>query len=106
MLEAFRLGAGMVLVSGCHLPYDCHYISGNYRMKDRMEVTAKILKGLKVSPERFRVEYISAAEGLKFAELINEMNEQLKTLGKEKIKAENERMWISRIFTRLKEKQP
>ncbi len=35
ILEALRLGAGMVLVGACHLPYDCHYISGNYKMKER-----------------------------------------------------------------------
>jgi len=92
VLEAFRLGAGMVLVAACHLPYDCHYISGNWKMKARMEALAPMLQKLGLSPERFRVEYISAAEGLKFAELIREMTEQMRSLGKERIKAENEKL--------------
>jgi heterodisulfide reductase subunit A len=92
VLEAFRLGAGMVLVAACHLPYDCHYISGNWKMKARMEALAPMLHKLGLSPERFRVDYISAAEGLKFAELIREMTEQMRALGKERIKAENEKL--------------
>lgn len=89
VLEAFRLGAGMVLVAACHLPYDCHYISGNWKMKARMEALAPMLHKLGLSPERFRVEYISAAEGVKFAELIKEMTEQMRTLGRDRIRAEN-----------------
>ncbi|MEM3551104.1 MAG: hydrogenase iron-sulfur subunit [Candidatus Bathyarchaeia archaeon] len=92
VLEAFRLGAGMVLVAACHLPYDCHYISGNWKMKARMDALAPMLNKLGLSPERFRVEYISAAEGVKFAELIREMTDQMHSLGKEKIKSENEKL--------------
>jgi heterodisulfide reductase subunit A len=89
ILEAFRLGAGMVLVGACHLPYDCHYISGNYKMKARMDALAPMLNKLGLSTERSRVEYVSAAEGVKFAEVIREMTAQMQALGKEKIKAEN-----------------
>jgi len=92
VLEAFRLGAGMVLVGACHLPYDCHYISGNYKMKARMDALAPMLQKLGMSPERFRVEYVSAAEGIKFAEIVKEITAQMNKLGKEKIKAENAKM--------------
>jgi heterodisulfide reductase subunit A len=92
VLEAFRLGAGIVLVGACHLPYDCHYISGNWKMKARMDALAPMLQKLGLSPERFRVEYVSAAEGVKFAEIVREMNEQMHTLGKDRIKAENEKL--------------
>jgi F420-non-reducing hydrogenase iron-sulfur subunit len=92
ILEAFRLGAAMVMVGACHLPHDCHYISGNYKMKARMDALAPMLEKLGLSPERFRVEYVSAAEGVKFAEIVSEMTEQMKTLGKDKIKAENEKL--------------
>jgi coenzyme F420-reducing hydrogenase delta subunit len=91
-MEAFRLGAGMVLVGACHLPYDCHYISGNVRMKARMKALTGIFEKLGLSPERFRVEYVSAAEGVKFAQVITEMTEQMETLGEKKIKAENEKL--------------
>jgi heterodisulfide reductase subunit A len=92
ILEAFRLGAGMVLVGACHLPYDCHYISGNVVMKKRMEALAPMLQKLGLSPERFRVEYVSASEGVKFAEVVTEMTEQMHRLGKDKIKAENQKL--------------
>jgi len=92
VLEALRLGAGMVLVGACHLPYDCHYISGNWKMKARMDALAPMLHKLGLSPERFRVEYVSAAEGVKFAEIVREMTEQMRALGKDKIKAENEKL--------------
>lgn len=92
VLEALRLGAGMVLVGACHLPYDCHYISGNWKMKARMDALAPMLHKLGLSPERFRVEYVSAAEGVKFAEIVREMTAQMRALGKERIKAENEKL--------------
>jgi len=92
VLEAFRLGAGIVLVGACHLPYDCHYISGNWKMKARMDALAPMLHKLGLSPERFRVEYVSAAEGVKFAEIVREMTEQMHALGKDRIKAENEKL--------------
>jgi heterodisulfide reductase subunit A len=92
ILEAFRLGAGMVMVGACHLPFDCHYISGNYKMKARMDVLAPMLQKLGMSPERLRVEYVSAAEGVKFAEVVREMGAQMNTLGKDKILAENAKL--------------
>ena len=53
---------------------------------------ANILEKLGLSKERFRVEYVSAAEGVKFAAIMNEMTEQLQALGPKKIKAENEKL--------------
>jgi len=92
IFEALRLGAGMVLVGACHLPYDCHYISGNWKMKARMDSLAAMLQKLGMSPERFRVEYVSAAEGVHFAELIREIDEQMHNLGKKKIRVENAKL--------------
>jgi heterodisulfide reductase subunit A len=92
VLEAFRNGAGMVLLGACHLPYDCHYISGNWKMKARMDALAPMLQKLGLSPQRFRVEYVSAAEGLKFAELMKEMAAHLDELGPETIEAENRKL--------------
>ena len=92
VLEAFRMGAGMVLVAGCHLPYDCHYISGNYKMKARMESLQKVLEKLGVSHGRLRIAWISAAEGLIFADLVKEMTQQMGDLGIDRIKAENDKI--------------
>ncbi len=90
IFEAFRLGAGMVLASGCH-PQDCHYITGQHHAARRFEKVAKTLERMGISPERFRVEWISAAEGAKYARVITEMDETLRSLGVERIKAENEK---------------
>jgi heterodisulfide reductase subunit A len=92
ILDAFRKGAGMVLVGACHLPYDCHYIDGNAKMKARMDSLTKMLEKLGLTPDRFRVEYISAAEGVKFAEVIRDMTAKMKEIGKENIKAENTKL--------------
>ncbi len=92
VIEAFRLGAAGVLIAACHLPSDCHYISGNARMKVRMDALAGMLQKLGLSPERLRVDYVSSAEGQKFVEIVKEMSAQMKTLGKEKIKAENAKL--------------
>jgi heterodisulfide reductase subunit A len=91
-MEALRLGAGGVLITACHLPNDCHYISGNIRMKARMDALAGMLQKLGLSPGRLRVDYVSSAEGEKFVNIVKEMSGQLKELGKEKILAENARL--------------
>jgi F420-non-reducing hydrogenase iron-sulfur subunit len=91
-MDAFRLGAAGVLITACHLPSDCHYISGNAKMKVRMDALAGMLQKLGLSPERFRVDYVSSAEGEKFVDIVKEMTDQLKALGKEKILAENAKL--------------
>jgi F420-non-reducing hydrogenase iron-sulfur subunit len=81
ILEAFRDGADGVLVAGCHVPTDCHYISGNFKAQRRVAMVKKLMKQLGIEPERLRLEWISAAEGDKFAKTIREMTEDLKRLG-------------------------
>jgi len=92
IVEAFRLGAGAVLIGACHLPNDCHYIDGNAKMKIRTDTLRATLTKLGLSPQRFRVEYISAAEGIHYAEIIKEIDNQCKTLGREKIQTENTKL--------------
>jgi len=88
ILEAFRRGAGMVLVSGCH-PQDCHYITGQQVAEKRFGRVPRMLERLGINPERFRVEWISAAEGEKYARVISEMDAKLRSMDKEQIRAEN-----------------
>jgi len=88
VLEAFRKGAGMVLVSGCHRQ-DCHYITGQHHAERRMARLSKVLERMGISGERFRVEWISAAEGEKYAQVIREMDQTLKNMGQKLIKEEN-----------------
>ena len=89
IFEAFRLGAGMVLVSGCH-PQDCHYITGQQHAAKRMDRVARQLERMGISPDRFRVEWISAAEGAKYARVHREMDATLHALGPDQIHQENE----------------
>jgi heterodisulfide reductase subunit A len=94
IMSAFTMGAGMVLVSGCRLTEmgnDCHYISGNVWAKKRVETLRRALEATGISGERLRLEWISAAEGQKFADLIRDMNEKLKALGSNKVREENEK---------------
>jgi coenzyme F420-reducing hydrogenase delta subunit len=92
VLEALRLGAGMVLIGACHLPNDCHYISGNFKMKKRMETLQGMLTKLGMSQERLRISYISAAEGLIFANTMKEMARQMDDLSLETIQTENTKL--------------
>ncbi len=75
--RAFEKGAGTVLVAGCEFP-TCHYISGNYACRKRMERVKKRLASKGINPDRLQVAWISAAEGKRFANLINEMAEKLR----------------------------
>ena len=78
----------MVLVSGCHRQ-DCHYISGQHHTERRMARLSKVLERMGISAERFRVEWISAAEGEKYAQVIREMDQVLKNRGQKRTKEEN-----------------
>jgi len=77
---AFAGGADGVMVLGCHIG-DCHYISGNHKTMVRMPILRRLLEDLGVEPERFRHEWVSAAEGEKFSRLVAEMTEQVRALG-------------------------
>ncbi len=80
ILNAFENGADGVLVAGCH-PGDCHYRSGNQHAEKRIEKTKKLLDLLGVGSDRLRLEWISAAEGEKFASVIKDFTEKLRVKG-------------------------
>jgi F420-non-reducing hydrogenase iron-sulfur subunit len=81
ILEALKDGADGVLVAGCHLPSDCHYISGNFKALRRIKLLKKVLEQFGIEPERVRLEWISASEGDKFAMVVKDMVEQIKKIG-------------------------
>jgi coenzyme F420-reducing hydrogenase delta subunit len=83
VMEALANGIDGVLVAGCH-PGDCHYISGNYMAQYKIKETIRILKRLKIKPEfskRLRLEWVSASEGQRFAQVVKEFVEQVRELG-------------------------
>ena len=80
VLRAFEKGADGVLVSGCHFG-DCHYVSGNERAVEQFKITTDLVKLLGIEEDRLRLEWISAAEGVRFAEVINEFTDQVRKLG-------------------------
>ena len=73
ILHAFERGAPMVLVSGCHFA-DCHYINANRQTVKRVERVWDRLEKLAIRPERLQLEWISAAEGQKFAEVMRALD--------------------------------
>jgi heterodisulfide reductase subunit A len=84
VLEAFRKGAPVVLVSGCHYA-DCHYINANRQTVKRVQRLWDTLERKGVRPERLQLEWISAAEGQKFAKVMEQMEELRKTVTQEEI---------------------
>ncbi len=89
--EAYRLGAGAILYSGCH-PQDCHYITGQVVGAKRANRLQTIFNRMGMSDGRFRIEWISAAEGDKYARVINEMQATLDAIAPEDLHAEIERL--------------
>ncbi len=79
ILKALEYGADGVLVTGCH-PGECHYVSGNEKCQKRVEMTSKLLETLGIDPRRLRLEWISAAECAKFANVVTGFVEDLKKL--------------------------
>jgi coenzyme F420-reducing hydrogenase delta subunit len=80
VFHAFARGADGVLVAGCH-PGDCHYSTGNYKARRRVSLLKNVLPQLGIEPERLRLEWISASEGNKFRDTINEFIDQVTQLG-------------------------
>jgi F420-non-reducing hydrogenase iron-sulfur subunit len=80
VLKCFQAGADGVLVSGCH-PGDCHYTDGNYHARRRFALLRDFLDYLGIAKERLRVEWVSASEGQRFAELVSDFTAELVRLG-------------------------
>ena len=80
ILYAFERGADGVFIGGCH-PGECHYINGNYKALRRIELLRRMLDQFGIEPERLRLEWCSAAEGAKFAQVVTDFTNKLKELG-------------------------
>jgi len=80
VIDALTKGADGVIVCGCHIG-DCHYIEGNLRAEKRAEAIDLMLEDFGIEPERFRLEWVSAAEGPRFAQVVTEFTEEVRQLG-------------------------
>ena len=80
VLEAFQRGADGVFIGGCH-PRDCHYLEGNYKTLRRILLLKKLLPQLGIEPERLKLEWVSAAEGQRFAQVVADFISEVKRLG-------------------------
>ncbi|MGB9625778.1 MAG: hydrogenase iron-sulfur subunit [Phycisphaerae bacterium] len=80
ILKAFAQGADGVIVSGCH-PGDCHYTAGNYHARRRWILFRKLLDYVGIDIRRITFSWVSAAEGAKWADLVNSVTEEIRKLG-------------------------
>jgi F420-non-reducing hydrogenase iron-sulfur subunit len=81
VLRAFRGGADGVIIGGCW-PGECHYVTeGNYDALGNMYLCKKLMRHVGIDPRRLRLEWISAAEGSRFAEIMSDFASQIKELG-------------------------
>ena len=67
-------------MAGCHIG-DCHYLKGNYMTLKRVKFMEGLLRFAGCDPERLRLEWISAAEGPRFAEVVRDFTNRMRSLG-------------------------
>ena len=80
LLKAFANGADGIIVSGCH-PNDCHYTSGNFHAKRRWIMFRELMDFMGIDMNRITFSWVSAAEGAKWAEVVNTTSARIKQLG-------------------------
>ena len=80
VIDALTKGADGVLICGCH-PGDCHYQEGNLKAEKRADAIRLMLEDFGIEPERFRLEWVSAAEGPWFAQVVGGFTEEIRQLG-------------------------
>lgn len=80
LLKAFEDGADGVYVAGC-MEGDCHFLTGNFKARRKVEYVKKVLGALGIEPERIEMFNMSSAEGPRFAQVANEFTESIAELG-------------------------
>ena len=89
VLKALMEGADGVLICGCH-PGDCHYVEGNYKAMRRFPLLKMLLDSYGIENERVQLEWVSASEGRRFAEVVDNLTEQIKALGPCRVRTAHE----------------
>jgi len=80
LMKAFENGADGIIVSGCH-PNDCHYSTGNFHARRRWIVFRNLLNFTGIDTERIQFSWVSAAEGFKWADVVNNTVKKIKEIG-------------------------
>jgi F420-non-reducing hydrogenase iron-sulfur subunit len=80
VIKAFERGTDGVIVSGCH-PADCHYTAGNYHARRRFAVLREVLDFMGVDAKRLTFSWVSASEGGKWRDVVNETTARIRQLG-------------------------
>jgi coenzyme F420-reducing hydrogenase delta subunit len=81
VLRAFSNGIDGVFIGGCWLG-ECHYVTeGNYDALSMMHLGKKLLERVGVHPDRLRLEWVSASQGMRYAEVVSDFTGRLKELG-------------------------
>lgn len=101
--KAFEAGAPVVLLSGCHFG-DCHYIDANHWTKKRVEKIWKKMEKWGLRKERLQLEWISAAEGFRFSQVMTNMDELRKTVTKKEI-TETKKIITDKLKKKKKKKR-
>lgn len=84
IIKALVDGSDGVMVSGCH-PGDCHYLSGNLYARRRFTVLKKLLTTAGIDPNRVHFTWVSASEGVRFAQVVQEVTDKVTALGPNRI---------------------
>ena len=80
IIKALQKGVDGVLVSGCH-PGDCHYISGNLVARRKFALLKSFLEYIGIEPERVQFSWVSAAEGGRFAQIVEKVVNEVRKIG-------------------------
>jgi len=80
VMKALAEGADGVLITGCH-PGECHYLEQNYKALRRFLLLRRTLAGMGIEPGRVKLVWASAAEGVRLANEIATMVEEIRALG-------------------------
>ncbi len=80
IVSALSMGMDAVMILGCH-PGDCHYVEGNYHTRRRGIFLDRLLDTMGIEKERFKLSWVSAAEGAKFADVIRNFVEEVRLIG-------------------------
>ena len=85
VMTAFLRGADGVLVAGCH-PGDCHYEEGNFYTRRRFAQLKKVVETLGLDADRLQLSWISASEGKRFAEVVEDFDRRIREMGPNPVK--------------------